>query len=103
MNSFIAYHEKIGIYLGVFSGYALFSANKIAFSSKAIRFDSAEAVREFFSNSISKSIADEIQAIPVQTSSTGNYIDLVDILKSGHKKHTESMLDNFPTLSDTIH
>jgi hypothetical protein len=103
MKAYIAFHEERGIYLGVFAGYALFSGSPIAFSSKAIRFDTEEDIYEFFSKAASKIISEEIKAIPVETSSVGNYVDLVDILKSGHKKHTESMLDNLPTLSDTIH
>lgn len=103
MKSYIAFHETRGIYLGVFAGYALFSASPMAFSSKAIRFDSETMVQEFFNKTLPNSISTEISAIPVETKSTGNYVDLVDILKSGHKKHTETMLDNLPTLSDTVH
>lgn len=103
MISYIAFHEKRGIYLGVFEGYALFSANPIAFSYKAIRFDSEKMVQCFFEKTYSKDLSAAIRAIPVETTSVDNYVDLVDILKSGHKKHTESMLDNLPTLSDTVH
>lgn len=103
MKSYIAFHEDRGIYLGVFAGYALFSGSPMAFSSKAIRFDTEKDVYDFFNKAASKSISEEIKAVPVETTSTGNYVDLVDILKSGHKKHTESMLDNLSALSDTVH
>lgn len=103
MKSYIAFHETRGIYLGVFTGYALFSASPMAFSSKAIRFESETDVYEFFKKALPNSISDEIKAVPVETHSTGGYVDLIDIIKSGHTKHTESMLDNFPNLSDTIH
>ena len=103
MTSYIAFHETRGIYLGAFTGYALFSASPMAFSSKAIRFDSETAVHEFFSKSLARTISEEIKAVPVETHSTGGYVDLIDIIKSGHTKHTESMLDNLPALSDTVH
>lgn len=103
MKSYIAYHETKGIYLGVYAGYALFSGSPIAFSSKAIRFDTKESVHEFFDKALSKTLAEDIQALEVETSHAGNYVDLADILKSGHTKHTESMLDNYPMLSDTVH
>jgi hypothetical protein len=103
MKSYIAFHEDRGIYLGVFAGYALFSGSPMAFSSKAIRFDTEEDVHGFFRKSLKSEISAEIKAIPVETKSSGHYVDLADILKSGHTKHTESMLDNLPTLSDTVH
>lgn len=103
MKCYIAFHEKKGIYLGVFSGYALFSGSPMAFSSKAIRFDAEEDVHSFFKKSVRSEVSADITAIPIETNSIGNYVDLVDILKSGHTKHTESMLDNYPTISDTVH
>jgi hypothetical protein len=103
MKSYIAFHETKGIYLGVYAGYALFSGSPIAFSSKAIRFDTEEDVHEFFGKSLSNKLAEEITAVEIETNYGGNYVDLADIIKSGHTKHTESMLDNYPTLTDTVH
>lgn len=102
-SSYIAFHKKKGIYLGVIAGYALFSTNNIVFSSKAIKFVSKEEIREFF-DSILPKLSDEIRAIKIQTESTNEYyIDVADILKSGHTEHTESMIDNIPTINETIH
>jgi hypothetical protein len=102
MNSYIAFHEKNGIYLGVFGGVALFSNTELAFSSKAIRFNSEEEIRNFFMKSVPK-LADQIQAIPITTKSTDYYVDVVDIIKSGHTKHTDSMIDNMLMPNENIH
>jgi len=58
-------------------------------------------LKDFFEKSV-PTISQAIQAIPVETDSTDHYVDVVDILKSGHKKHTESLVDNIPCNS-TIH
>lgn len=102
MTSFIAFHEEKGIYLGAYMGHALFSNSVLALSSKAIRFDKESEIHEFFGKAL-PSLSKEIVAVPVETTSRGNYVDLVDILKSGHTKHTETLLDNLPAMSDTIH
>jgi hypothetical protein len=102
MKSYIAFHEDKGIYLGVFAGHALFSASPIAFSSKAIRFEEEQDVYKFFDKSL-PNISNEIVALEVDTTYAGNYVDVVDIIKSGHKKHVSSMVDNMPMKSETIH
>jgi hypothetical protein len=102
MKSYIAFHETRGIYLGVLAGCALFSAT-MSISSKAIRFDTEEMIQDFFKKTLPGGFSDEIKAIPVETKSTDNYVGVIDIIRSGHKKHTESLLDNLQTLSDTIH
>jgi hypothetical protein len=102
MISYIAFHEEKGIYLGVYMGYALFSCSPLAYSSKAIRFEEAKDVRKFFDKSL-PAMSSDIVAIPVETTTAGNYIDVVDIIKSGHKKHVESMIDNMPMINETIH
>jgi hypothetical protein len=102
MKSYIAFHEDRGIYLGVYLGHALFSNSSLVFSSKAIRFDSDDEVRSFFNKAL-PALSSEIVAIEVETSSTNNYVDVVDILKSGHRKHIETMIQNLPMLNETIH
>jgi hypothetical protein len=102
MKSYIAFHEDKGIYLGVFAGHALFSASAIAFSSKAIRFEEEQDVYTFFNKSL-PIMAKEIVALEVETAYAGNYVDVVDIIKSGHKKHVISMVDNMPMKSESIH
>ena len=86
----------------MYMGYAMFSNTPSAATSKAIRFESEREIRDFFGNHI-PSIAKEISGVTITTKPTGNYVDLVDILKSGHIKHTESMLDNLPVTSYTVH
>lgn len=102
MKSYIAFHEDRGIYIGVFAGHALFSASPIAFSSKAIRFAEEQDVYEFFDKSLPNMI-NEIVALEVETSYAGNYVDVVDIIKSGHKKHVNSMIKNMPMVNENIH
>jgi hypothetical protein len=103
MRSYIAFHENRGIFLGVTAGHAIFSGSPIFATSKAIRFNTKEAVYEFFNKTLATPIAQDIQALEVETSHAGNYVDLVDIIKAGYTKHTETMLDNYPMLSHTIH
>lgn len=100
MKSYIAVHKEKGIYLGIFAGFYLFSNSEVAFSTKAIRFNSEEEISEFFGGS---KISSSITAVQVQTKDTGPYIDVVDILKSGHKLHTDSMIANIPMENETIH
>jgi hypothetical protein len=102
MESFIAFHEKRGIYIGVFAGYALFSSNNFVYTRKAIRFESADEVHEFFKTTLAN-IAEDIKAVPVTTTGDGVYVDVIDIIKSGHTKHTESLLDNIPMENENIH
>ena len=102
MKSYIAFHEDKGIYLGVFAGHALFSASSIAFSSKAIRFKNEQDVYKFFDKSV-PAMASEIVALGVETTSTGSYVDVVDIIKSGHTKHISSMIENMPMKNEKIH
>lgn len=100
---YIAFHERRGIYLGIYEGYAMFSNTDFAFSSKSIRFGSQLEIRDFFYDHF-PSIAAEISGIPITTKAlVGYYVNLVDILKSGHTKHTQSMLYNLPVASYTIH
>jgi hypothetical protein len=103
MKVYIAFHEERGIYLGILAGFALFSNNNLAFTYKAIRFESAEEVYGFFKKAVPK-IADEIQAIPVYTESKDDsYISVIDIIKSGHKAHVNSLFENMPTYNETTH
>jgi hypothetical protein len=102
MTSYIAVHSKKGIYLGVYAGHALFSGAAIAFSSKAIRFDEEAAIHEFFKKSL-PDLAKNIKAIAIETSSTSHYVDVADILRSGYKEHTMSMVDNIPMINENIH
>jgi len=100
MISYIAVHKEKGIYLGIFAGFYLFSNSEVAFSSKAIRFNSKEEISDFFGTS---KIADEVKAIKVQTKETGDYVDVIDIIKSGYTKHTDTMVANIPMENETIH
>jgi hypothetical protein len=102
MFSYIAVHKDNGIYLGVVAGYALFSVTDIPVSSKAIRFASEEEVLTFFEKSLPK-LSDGITAIKIETNAKGNYVDVVDILKSGYYNHTDSMVDALPVENETIH
>jgi hypothetical protein len=102
MTSFIAFHETRGIYLGVYLGYALFSNSPMAFSSKAIRFDTEADIRDFFVKTL-PILASEIVALSVETTSDNHYVDVIEIIKSGHTKHTERMVENLPMLNETIH
>jgi hypothetical protein len=102
MKSYIAVHKTHGIYLGVLSGVALFSNSEIVFSSKAIRFNSEEEIHNLFAKSATK-LADQIQIVPVTTKSTDYYVDVVDIIKSGYTKHTDSMIQNMYMPNETIH
>jgi hypothetical protein len=101
-KSFIAFHKEKGIYLGVFAGYGIFSTDNLVYTTKAIRFDDAEELQELFS-SIVPSLAKEIIAVPVNTKSEGHYVDVIDIIKSGHKKHTESLVENILMKNENIH
>jgi hypothetical protein len=102
-NTYIAFHREKGIYLGVMSGFALFSANNLALTYKAIRFESEKEVYDFFKKAVPK-VANEIEAIPVYTESKDHvYISVIDIIKSGHKKHVDSLLEHMPTYNETIH
>jgi hypothetical protein len=102
MISYIAFHEDKGIYLGVYMGYAMFSNTDMPSSSKAVRFENKEEVHIFFEKMLPK-LAAGISAIAINTNSNSDYISVSDILKSGHKKHTESMIENIPALSESIH
>lgn len=103
MASFIAVHEKKGIYLGAVAGYALFSnVGGVVFSSKAIRFNSADEVMKFFETSL-PGLREGVSAVEIQTKETGNYVDVVDILKSGYYNHTDTMVEALPPYSETIH
>lgn len=102
MTSYIAVHEKKGIYLGIVAGYALFSNTDVAFTSKAIRFQSADEVMKFFETYL-PNLYEGVSAVEIQTKETGNYVDIVDILKSGYYDHTDSMVEALPITNDTIH
>jgi DUF438 domain-containing protein len=102
MTSYIAVHSDKGIYLGVIAGHAIFSSNNMVESTKAIRFNSKNEIMEFFRQHI-PSLADKVVAIPVQTTSTTYYVDIVDIIKSGYREHTESMFANLFTDNETMH
>ena len=101
-TSYIAVHKTKGIYLGVVSGYGLFSEAGIAFTSKAIRFDSREELHSFFDSAL-PNLSKEIKAVEIRTNETGNYVDVVDILKSGYYDHTDNMVEALPPYSETIH
>lgn len=102
MTSYIAVHEKKGIYLGVIAGYAVFSNTDAAFTSKAIRFQSTDEVMSFFETSL-PNLYEGVTAVEVRTKETGNYVDVVDILKSGYNNHTDTMVEALPSYSETIH
>lgn len=102
MKSYIAFHEDRGIYMGVYLGYHLFSNSPITLSSKAIRFDTETDIHAFFEKSLPKMSA-EILTVAIESNSTDNYVNVIDIIKSGHTKHTENMLDNLPMLTYTLH
>jgi len=87
--------------MGVYAGYALFSGNSITFGHKAIRFDTKELVHEFFEIAFPK-LTKTIKAVPVITEDTGYYVSVIDILKSGHKEYTETMVDNIPMMTYSI-
>jgi hypothetical protein len=100
MKSYIAVHEDKGIYLGIFAGLYLFSNSETAFSSKAIRFNTKEEIIDFFSTT---KISNGIEIIPVETKETGYYVDVIDIIKSGYTKYTDTMIANIPMENETIH
>jgi hypothetical protein len=102
MKSYIAFHEDRGIYLGIYLGNHLFSSSPIALSCKAIRFGTETDIHAFFGKALPKMSA-EISAIAIETNSTDNYVNVIDIIKSGHTKHTENMIDNLPMLTYTFH
>lgn len=101
-NSYIAVHKKRGIYLGVVSGYALFSESSMAISSKAIRFEDPGDIQSFFS-SVLPALSEDIEPVKIQTNETGNYVGVADILKSGYYNYTDSMVDALPSQSESIH
>jgi hypothetical protein len=102
-KSYIAFHEERGIYLGVYENrHALFSGSLFVYSSKAIRFDNEEVLHDFFKMSLPL-LADQIKAVPVDTTSTGHYVDVIDIIKSGHTKHVNTMIENMTMISESIH
>ena len=100
MTSYIAVHKDKGIYLGLYSGFYLFSNNAMAFSSKAIRFNTEDEIYDFFEDT---TIGKMIEAISVDTKETGYYVDVVDIIKSGYTEHTDVMIANIPMENETIH
>ena len=102
MASYIAVHEKKGIYLGVVAGYALFSNANTVFTSKAIRFETSDEVMTFFETSL-PNLREGVSAVEIQTKETVNYVDVVEILKSGYYNHTDSMVKALPPYSETIH
>jgi hypothetical protein len=102
-KAYIAFHENKGIYLGAVAGYAIFSTNNIVFTPAAIKFDSAEELQDFFDKTL-PNLSKEISAIEIETNTeTEYYINVVDIIKSGHIEHTETMVDNMLMINETIH
>ena len=97
-SSYIAFHETDGIYLGIdpIRYCPVFSTSDMVYTSKAVRFDSKSDIDRFFLN-------EEIKSIPVKTAVTGSYVDVIDIIKSGHTKHTENMIDKIPMTNKNTH
>lgn len=84
-NRYIVYHKERGIFVGVLSGYAIFSKNDVTETYEVYGFETLEKAKNFFEQSV-PGMADQVLYEPIQSNS--EYISVIDIIKAG-KKHLD--------------
>lgn len=98
---YIIAEKSRGIFLGTAQGIAIFSSNDFLSNTKAYCFTSLEAAMEFVYSNM-PIISNSVEYLRVERNYGGDYADIVDIIKSGHKEYIRDMFLNIPT-SETIH
>lgn len=101
MNTgYILLHPVLGIYLGEYMKYPIFSNDlevPVIYAYAFRTFEKAEHYRNFFDDETAADISiEEIQ-------SKSNYIDVKTLIQHGYGKHTEKMANYIPMSSTEIH
>ena len=101
MNKRVIVVEKDrGVFLGNYSGIAIFSKNDVLESTKAYGFlNKKEATR--FVKEYLPALKNTVEYIEIPTEGM-MYVDIVDIIKAGYPHYAEDMFLNMPT-QQTIH
>jgi len=91
---------KKGLFVGNYGSIAVFSKNDPFDNTKVCGFQTDSDARNFVEKHI-PTITDTVEYLHV-TSSTPDYVDVVDIIKAGYTKYTEEMLMVLPS-GETLH
>lgn len=97
----IIYSKTNGLFLGNFSGYAIFSKQDLFESTRVPGFSSEERAKEFVEKFLPK-IRNKVEYLPIPTKSSDEYVELVEIIKAGYKDHALDLFENMYT-DPTLH
>lgn len=97
---YVIVEENLGFFLGAFQKFGVFAKTDVFGLSKAYSFPTEEEAQEFIDEFLGRSRGDW-KVLSVKTDD--KYIDVVDLLKSGHEKYTHRMIDYLPMISTQMH
>jgi hypothetical protein len=99
MKRTVLIEKDRGVFIGAFSGYAIFSKDPIGLS-RAYAFKSTEIAKDFVSVSL-KHFANN--TIYVELDLKEEYASCVDLIKAGYGEYVHHMIDGLYMPSEEIH
>lgn len=97
---YIVYHQERGIFVGVLSGYAIFSKNDATDTYEVYGFETLQKAKDFFEGSV-PGMADQVLYEEIESET--EYVSVIDLVKSG-KKHLDiyELFLNLPAENELI-
>lgn len=81
---------------------ALFSSHNVFDITKAVSFNSKTEASEYLSTYIRRGCPNAFVAA-IDVPETEEFVDVIDIIKSGYGKYTSEMVDALPMINKSIH
>jgi hypothetical protein len=92
--------KDLGFFLGAFQKYAVFAKTDVFGLHKAFGFSTKEEANRFINEYLGQ---DRGEWFVVGIDTNDEYIDVVDLLKSGYEDYTHDMIDSIPMTNVEIH
>jgi hypothetical protein len=92
--------EDLGFFLGAFEKFGVFAKTDVFGLHKAFSFDSEREANRFIDEYLGRSRGD--WAV-VSIDTKDKYVNVVDLLKSGHDKYTHKMMDGLAMTNIQVH
>jgi len=89
--------ERLGFFLGSYERYGLFAATDPSGIPKAYGFSSEKAAAKYIKEFLDPQKGNW-KVVSIDTDSEDEYIDVIDLIKSGYSKYTHNMAMGLPMM-----
>lgn len=102
MNTrYMIVEKERGVFLGMYSVFALFAKNEKFGITKAFCFENKEDAVTYIKEVLNDGEDMEFDVVVVECKD--KYIGVLEIIKQGYGKYTHRMLENVPMISTQVH